>query len=143
MRRKRELFYWGDGSYDRANTIDGIQRFCTDALDGANCGQVTGPDGAKYNVAIAARLVPVNQPVRPPIVLIEVEGGCVSEVSSSEPIEVVLFDWDNIKAGDPMPAMRDAWEASDDAEGKVRQYRDDQAEDLREERKGAAKGAPR
>jgi hypothetical protein len=33
-------------------------------------------------------------------ILIEVEGGVITRIISTEPIEVITVDWDNIQAGD-------------------------------------------
>jgi hypothetical protein len=33
-------------------------------------------------------------------ILVEVRGGCVQRVVSTSPAEVVILDWDGIKAGD-------------------------------------------
>ncbi len=40
--------------------------------------------------------------MKKPMVYIEVEGGIVTDVSSDCPIDYVLIDWDNIRAGDDL-----------------------------------------
>ena len=38
-----------------------------------------------------------------PVVIVEVEGGCVSQVFSNAPVRVIIRDYDNIGMGDPDP----------------------------------------
>lgn len=38
-------------------------------------------------------------------VILEVEGGIVKNVISTEPLEYIIVDWDNLKAGDEFPDM--------------------------------------
>ena len=40
-------------------------------------------------------------------VILEVEGGIVKNVISTEPLEYIIVDWDNLEAGDEFPEMED------------------------------------
>lgn len=39
--------------------------------------------------------------------IIEVEGGVVTKITSEEPVKYVVVDWDNIDAGDDVPDIDD------------------------------------
>ena len=40
-------------------------------------------------------------------IILEVEGGIVKNVISTEPLEYIIVDWDNLEAGDEFPEMED------------------------------------
>ena len=40
-------------------------------------------------------------------IILEVEGGIVKNVISTEPLEYIIVDWDNLEAGDDFPEMED------------------------------------
>ena len=40
-------------------------------------------------------------------IIIEINGGLFTCVTSDQPVEYILVDWDNIKDSDPFPDMED------------------------------------
>lgn len=50
-----------------------------------------------------------------PVVVVEVSGGVVQEARANAPVDIVIVDWDNINAGDDMPALPAGVEARDGA----------------------------
>ena len=81
------------GTRDECNDVDAYsQRFTTgDRYTSAQCPECG---------ALAFPVEPTKPPIR---ILVVVSGGCVTDVMASEPMDVTLRDFDNIKAGDTDP----------------------------------------